>query len=90
MHIYTYIEITSIFILFASNISNTTLLPFANSLFEFKKYIISALQTSMSTTAVVESNKMNTSTMPQSQHQNRFITSTAEVGLLDLFSIYKF
>lgn len=44
----------------------------------------------MSTTAVAESNKMNTITVPQSQNQNIFITSTAEVGLFDLNFIYKY
>lgn len=78
-----------------SYISNVTLFIRVNGLFKFKKYIISALKTSMSvdvmsTTAVVESNKMNRTTVPQSQHQNIFITSTAEVGLHDLYSIYKF
>jgi len=34
----------------------------------------------ISTTAVVESNKINMTTVPQSQQQNIYITSTAEVG----------
>lgn len=34
----------------------------------------------ISTTATVESNKMNLTTVPQSQQQNIYITSTAEVG----------
>lgn len=34
----------------------------------------------ISTTATVESNKMNSTTVPQSQQQNIYITSTAEVG----------
>lgn len=40
------------------------------------------------TTAAVESNKINTSTIPQSQaepQQNIYITSTAEVGWLYIY-----